>query len=82
MLDIFNQQLEHTVDIHIRHAAAMRGDEHIGSIPEDIIFGQGLRVRDVQCSTADLVAMQSRHKRLLVDDLAPRYIGNVGAARV
>ena len=60
----------------------MRRDQNIGCIPQWVVARQWLRIRHIECCAADLFRFESFDESRLINHLATRNIGNVGARRV
>lgn len=80
--DILRQHLERPLRIRITRATDVRRDQDIRRRPQRIVLGQRLWVRHVKRSATNLLSLQRRDQRLLVDNLAPSNIRNIGAARI
>jgi hypothetical protein len=60
----------------------MRRNQHIRRRPQLIINRQRLRIRYIERSAANQVAMQCLYKRSLINDLSPRNIRHIRAPRI
>lgn len=57
----------------------MRRNQHIRCIPQRIVGGQGLRVRDVEGRACNLFGFQGANEGRLVDYFAAGDVGDVGS---
>lgn len=80
--EILPKHLERPLSIDGSAATNVRGDQAVRRRPERIIRGQRLRIRNIKCCAADLLALQSFNKGGLVNDLAAADVGDVGAGGV